>query len=672
MSKLNQPFFASVFIAHLLFSIGLSAHAQVQSSAVPTNQTPSSHLFVTSLSKGVTQSSQASPFRGDESTLKNKHSDPLAPEVAFALSAKRKANSLDINFLIAPDYYLYKDKISIRSSEANSIGVFNFPLGLIKYDDTFAKNVEAYRQQLNLTGIPTLASLTKELVIDVRSQGCADIGICYPPQLQRLTFAPNETSAIVQTLEFVAEKTADLQPVNAITIPNADVMPAASSKLDSESRVSKVLKSSNPFLLVLGFVGFGLLLSFTPCVLPMVPIVSAIVLGKHSGDQHAISTAQGLKFSLAYVFGMCVTYTLIGVAAGLAGAGLSAFLQHPVLLMSFGLLMIGLAGAQLGWYTLSLPQAWLPKLAAVQSKVGAQRYLGIVLMGALSAVMVGPCVTAPLAGVLAYIAQTGDAWLGAVALFSLAFGMGIPLLLIGAGGAHFLPKTGSWMNRVTYGFGIMLVCVAIWTVQSLLPAWLLTMSWLLVLLMTAEWMGAFHFTQASNPAKRIAQAIGWMLVVWASAVVWGMAAGRFDVVQPLASISRSSQMSGQSPDKVTFKTIAAQDLTLTLFKLDGKPALLDVYADWCVSCIELERFTFKDSQVSELMSQFNLIKVDATRNTVSDQALLKSLKLFGPPAIVFYNTQGIEIEGARVIGFQAAQPFSEHLKQVLALNREKK
>ncbi len=594
--------------------------------------------------------------------------EPLPVEIAFVLSAKRQNNQVSIQFDVAENYYLYKEKISVKAVRATVLTPIVLPAGIIKYDDTFAKNVETYRTQLQISPFKTTEDVSAPVVIDVYSQGCADIGICYPPQLQRLSFAANSSIAAVSTLDYVTNSVATATQPSVVATES--LVP-----LQNSNNVTKWLASSNLFVLIVGFISFGLLLSFTPCVLPMVPIVSAIVLGRGNSTKAVqditLNTAfSGFKLSLAYVLGMCVTYTVIGVLAGLAGAGLNAFLQHPIVLTVFGLLMVCLAGAQFGWYELSLPEAWMNKISHQQNKTGRSRYIGIVFMGALSAIMVGPCVTAPLAGALAYIAQTGDAWTGGVALFSLAFGMGIPLLLIGAGGVRWLPKTGAWMNHVTYAFGIMLLSVAIWMVQSLLAPWVLTLLWVCILLLITEILGTFQLASAtSTRLSRLAKLAGLLCIVWAVAVVWGMTSGRFDVLRPLDRTTSNLANRAGEKQKPTFKVISSQALESELLSARGKPVIVDIYADWCVSCIEFERFTFNNEKVAPLLEQFTLLKVDTTQNTIDDRALLKKLTLFGPPAILFYTPKGQELDEARVIGFQAAEPFSQHLKQLLSANR---
>jgi thiol:disulfide interchange protein DsbD len=381
------------------------------------------------------------------------------------------------------------------------------------------------------------------------------------------------------------------------------------------------------------------------------------------------------------VFGMCATYTGLGVIAGLAGQGLSGFLQQPWVLTAFAALMVLLAGAQFGWYRLALPEFLSNRAAAQQDllrstqRSGVLHYAGIAVMGALSALMVGPCLTAPLAGVLSYIAQTGDAWLGGLALFSLSLGMGLPLLLVGVGGARWLPKAGAWMEHVNYGFGLMLLAVAVWMVQSLLPAWLLSLLWLALLVLTAQALGAFQVFSNASASRLISllQAVGLICLVWAIAMVWGMAAGRFDPLSPLKQIEASRAQRGLSAASVQFETIPAQQLAARLNQVGDKPIMLDLYADWCVSCIEFERYTFTDPQVAVQLAAFTLLKVDVTQNTVADRALLKQLGLFGPPGILFFTRQGdkpyAEDTAARVIGFQSAEPFLQQLKGVLSRNR---
>jgi thioredoxin:protein disulfide reductase len=679
--------------------------------------------------------------------------DPLPVEQAFVISATRRPTGVSIQFLSANGYYLYRENFKILATASQADLTPALPPGVVKYDETFGKNVATFRGMLSLPEIKLTQPMSEALSIDVYSQGCADIGICYPPQYQRVQFAPNTTTATIATFEPPRlpfnGKTANTSPlksplaasVNAAQRPQANshslsleaapsspaasTLPAVNNAVSSAntantdqlsgikpastsqqpSSVAHLFQGTHPAWLVLAFIGFGLLLTFTPCVLPMVPIVSAIVLGGHEQFTRAnststtnntanntvssINTQQALLRSASYVLGMCVAYTALGVLAGLAGQGLAGFLQQAWVLYAFAALMVLLAGAQFGWYRLTLP-AFLSNRAAAQQdqlrstqRSGIVHFAGIAVMGALSALMVGPCLTAPLAGVLTYIAQTGDAWSGGLALFGLSLGMGIPLLVVGVGGARWLPKTGAWMEHVNYGFGLMLLAVAVWMVQSLLPAWLLSVLWLTLLVLTAQALGAFRVfshassgTSSSTSSSRLIsllQSLGFICLVWAIAMVWGMAAGRFDPLSPLKASDVSAAQRGVTAVAVQFETIPAAQVATRLNQVGNTPIILDFYADWCVSCIEFERDTFADPQVAAQLAAFTLLRVDVTQNTVKDRALLKQLGLFGPPAILFFTRQGdkpyAEDAAARVIGFQSAEPFLQQLKTVLSRNR---
>jgi thiol:disulfide interchange protein DsbD len=689
----------------------------------------------------TSKSTPASPLNATASN------EPLPVEQAFVISATRKLKSVSIQFLSANGYYLYREKFKILATTTQADLTPLLAPGVVKYDETFGKNVATFRGVLSLPEIKVAEPMSEPLSIDVYSQGCADIGICYPPQYQRLEFAPNTTTATISTFEPSRSpsnsKTANTSPLKPPLAASANAsqsvqanspslplqtspissavssVPIVSNAPDSTntvnsastarssgpkpisnaqqpSSVAHLFQGPHPVWLILAFIGFGLLLTFTPCVLPMVPIVSAIVLGgqpktamaesssntNHSSNtSSSINTQQAFLRSSSYVLGMCAAYTALGVLAGLAGQGLAGFLQQAWVLTAVAALMVLLAGAQFGWYRLTLPEFLSNRAAAQQDNLrgahrgGALHYAGIAAMGALSALMVGPCLTAPLAGVLGYIAQTGDAWLGGLALFSLSLGMGIPLLLVGVGGARWLPKAGAWMEHVNYCFGLMLLAVAVWMVQSLLPAWLLSLLWLALLMLTAQALGAFQVFSNTSSSRLISllQAFGLICLVWAIAMVWGMAAGRFDPLSPLKQVEASVAQRSLSTAVVQFETIPAAQLTTRLNQAGNKPIMLDLYADWCVSCIEFERYTFTDPQVAAQLSAFTLLKVDVTQNTIEDRALLKQMGLFGPPGILFFTRQGdkpyAEDTAARVIGFQSAEPFLQQLKGVLSRNR---
>jgi thioredoxin:protein disulfide reductase len=681
-------------LALLASSLSLDVLAQLQSSAVmEILGKPSSAAQPPGM-----ESSSPSAFNSNASTAlfqtpsRAASAEPLPVERAFAINAQRQSTGVTIEWIIAPGYYLYKDKIDVKAVAPATLSGLKLPTGIVKFDDTFNKQLSTYRTQLSLADLKVHAGDAETIVLHAYSQGCSDLGICYPPQRQQLTFSGLQAQATVKTLDYVPPtigSAVELKPV-----PSSDkqtIAPSTQQSSDTSSgqisaqqttsnvltsdHITAQLKTTSPLWLALGFIGFGLLLSFTPCVLPMVPIVSAIVLGTRASPsgQHLNSKQsvfQGFKLSLTYVIGMCITYTALGLLVGLIGSSLTGYLQHPVLLSAFAIIMLVLAGAQFGWYPIALPGSWLNSISQQPNQIGYLRYGAIALMGALSAIMVGPCVTVPLAGVLAYIAQSGSVWIGGLALFSLSLGMGIPLLIVGAGGSRLLPKPGAWMKQINHGFGILLLGVALWMVQSLLAPWLLTLGWLTILLLIAEQLGALRDSNPSDTRPlRLARLLGWACLVWGATIIVGMTAGKFDALQPLSSLAYKAQLSSPTSNRSPFTLLASQDLERTLMTSQGKPIMLDVYADWCVSCIEFERYTFSDPQVAAALGQFKLLKVDVTRNTAADQQLLKTLKLFGPPAIVFYSASGIEIENNRVIGFLSAKTFLQHLDRVLAANR---
>jgi thioredoxin:protein disulfide reductase len=417
-------------------------------------------------------------------------------------------------------------------------------------------------------------------------------------------------------------------------------------------------------LLLLSFFGFGLLLSFTPCVLPMIPILSGIIVGRgnHLTRGHAVS------LSAAYVLGMAIMYAAAGVLAGLSGAMLSAALQSPWALGTFAALFVLLAGAMFGFYELQLPAALQTRLAEATNRLHGGHLAGVFAMGALSALIVGPCVAAPLAGALLYISQSRDVVLGGSALFAMALGMGVPLLAVGASAGALLPKVGPWMETVKRFFGVMLLAVAIYLVSPLVPRMAEMLAWAALLVMTGIFLRAIDPLPAgARNFDRFAKAIGVMALVAGIAFLLGALAGSRDVLQPLAGL-RASAPDTAAP--VAFTRVGSVDeLDRTISGARGRPVMLDFYADWCVSCKEMERYTFTDPQVRNRMADVVKLQADVTANSTEHQKLLKRFRLFGPPGIVFFDREGREIEGLRVIGFQPAERFARVLDQVLAFER---
>ncbi|MGB3934808.1 MAG: protein-disulfide reductase DsbD [Burkholderiales bacterium] len=488
--------------------------------------------------------------------------DLLEPEKAFKMSTRTlDASSVEVRFDIAEGYYMYRErfKFALAPGTGAKLGAPQFPAGTRKKDEFFG-DVEVYRRQVSIR-LP-VEGAAGPLELTVTSQGCADIGVCYVPMdskatLQLAAFAPPPAGA-------------PAAPASEFTLQVSDF------------EVARLFQSGGPLLVLASFLGFGLLLAFTPCVLPMIPILSGIIVGE--GRQ--LGKLRALLLSLAYVLGMAVAYAVAGVAAAWSGSMLAAALQNAWVLSAFALVFVALALSMFGLYELQLPGFLHHRLHATHGKLRGGRVASVAAMGALSAVIVSPCVAAPLAGALLYIGQTRDVALGGSALFAMALGMGIPLMVIGVSEGALLPRAGPWMLRVKQVFGVLLLAVAVW-------------------------------------------------------IVW-------PVLQP----------TGGSTAFVRVQSIAELEQKL---QAPGRPVMLDFYADWCVSCKEMEAFTFSDARVKARFERMLLLQVDVTANTAEHKALLKRFHLFGPPGIVFFDAQGRELEGLRVIGYQNAERFLKTL-----------
>ena len=569
----------------------------------------------------------------------------LPPEQAFKASVSvPDANTVEVSFAIARGYYMYREQFAFTASpEAVRLGTPVYPPGIVKYDETFAKDLETYHDQVVIR-VP-VETPAQPFTLTIRSQGCADKGICYPPM---------DTSYAIQD----GKATLLAAPaISGTTEPPGGAPVTASAGEDEASRIASALASRNLLTIAALFFGLGLLLTFTPCVLPMVPILSSIVVGEH------VSRARALWVSLAYVAGMAVVYTAIGVAAGLLGEGLSATLQKPWVIGLFAVLMVALALSMFGLYELQLPARWQAALAAASQRQSGGQLLGAAGMGALSALIVGPCVTAPLAGVLAYIAQTGDAIIGGSALFAMALGMGVPLVLVGVGAGNLLPRAGRWMENTKRFFGFLLLAVAIWMVALVAPAWVGMVAWAAWLLLGATFLGAFDaLGEGAGGIRRLGKGLGIIAAVCGVLLLLGLASGGRDPLQPLAHIG-VSRAGTSVPHGVVFervRTVAELEARVAAASREGRSVMLDFYADWCISCKEMERFTFVDQRVQQGLSNVVLLQADVTKNNAEDKALLKRFELFGPPAILFFGKDGKELP-VRVIGFQSADKFVESL-----------
>lgn len=587
--------------------------------------------------------------------------DFLPAEQAFALSAGVvDAERLALTFQVADGYYLYRDRISLQAEPAVGPLRFELPPGKTKFDENFQKEVDTYRRGLTLQ--VTLPRADQPFTLRITSQGCADRGLCYPPLTRDWRVDMREGQLRGVTPAQVGAEAPAEAPFKA----SAEAAgPAAAVEAPAAlQREHRALQSGN-LLVIAGVFGLaGLLLSFTPCVLPMLPILSSIIVGQGG----AVSRPRGLLLAASYALGMALVYTALGVAAGLAGEGLAAALQNPWVLGAFALMLAAFSLSMFGVYELQLPTALQAKASETSSRLPGGRVLGVFAMGGLSALIVGPCVAAPLAGALIYISQTRDVWLGGLALFSLAAGMSVPLLLLGLSAGSLLPRAGGWMVHVKHAFGVMLLAVALWMVSPVLPGWAVMALVGTLLLITAVYMGAFERLPEARGWPHLFKGVGVLLALVGAAQFVGLLSGGRDLMQPLSHLAqragRSATMATAAEQGLQFRRVRTVAELEAAVATAGKPVMLDFYADWCVSCKEYEKFTFRDARVREKLRDVLLLQADVTDNSAHDRSLLQRFQLFGPPGVVFFDAQGREQPHARIIGFQPGDQFLQALKAV--------
>jgi len=570
--------------------------------------------------------------------------DLLEPDKAFRFSAQAiDSSTAEIRYKIADGYYLYRDRFRFAVEPASvTLGAPRFPEGEIHEDKFFGKQV-TYRREARIL-IPLAAAGADRVRLSVTSQGCADIGVCYVPQVQSVDLKLSAAGASRLSI-FRKEDPFASSP---------ERKPAVSD----DSRFTGVLEAGQLWAVVVVFFVAGLLLTFTPCVLPMIPILSGIIVGEGRG----VTRRRAGLISLAYVLGMAVTYTAIGIAAAFSGNLLSSALQNTWVLGGFALIFVALALSMFGFYDLQLPSGWQSRLTQASNRLGGRSWGAVLVMGGLSAAIVSPCVAAPLAGALLYIGQTRNAWLGGTALFSMALGMGVPLVLVGVSGGVLLPKAGPWMSAVKRFFGVLLLAVAIWIIAPVIPVAVQMLLWAALLVGSGVFLGALEsLGRESSGWERLGKAAGVLALLVGAVQAIGAFSGARDPLRPLAGV-----FAGAGETAPAFETVTTNSDLNARLKTAGKAAMLDFYADWCVSCKEMERFTFSDPKVRARLDQMVLLRADVTANTADDKALLKRFRLFGPPGIVFFDANGREIEGLRVIGYQPPDKFLRSLDALSA------
>ena len=569
----------------------------------------------------------------------------LPVDQAFAFSAAADGGDrVLLDWQIAPGYYLYRHRLAVKTATPGvTLGALDLPSGHKKTDEFFG-DVEVYYDVLSATVPVARTGEAPSVEIQVSYQGCADAGLCYPPV--------SKTVAI------------DLPPPGTLPASGFSANGEPARMVSEQDRLSDLIAGGSLFAVIVKLFGWGLLLAFTPCVLPMIPILSGIIAGQGA----AATPRRSFMLSVVYVLGMALTYTIAGAAFAAAGQQAQAFFQQPWIIISFATLFVVLALAMFGLYDLRLPASLETRLARVSGRQQAGSFAGTAVMGVLSALVVSACVAPPLVAALAVIGQTGDILRGALALFAMAIGMGFPLLVIGAGGGRFLPHAGPWMNTIKAMFGVVFLGVAVWMLERVLPGSLTLALWALLVIVGGYYFGGFGRTDAGSAAWRlVARGLGLGAIVWGVIMMVGAAAGGHDPLQPLGGSSLAGlagKATASSADALPFRTIASLDeldRELEAAKAAGQPALLDFYADWCVSCKEMEKYTFSVPAVQQALASYVLLKADVTANSEADQALFRRFGIYGPPTTVLYSAEGRECRAFRLVGFVKADDFNSHL-----------
>lgn len=581
----------------------------------------------------------------------------LEPDQAFVLSAEvtPEGDTLLARWEIAEGYYLYRDKFKFSSEAADPrLGRPELPRGKIKNDAYFGEmeiHVDEVVARVPLERDSTAAGT---LTFTAGYQGCADGGICYPPQKQQLTVNLPLLDALVPP---------------AAAAPTATPPATPATSLSEQDSIAASLASGASLLTVLSFFGFGLLLAFTPCVFPMIPILSGIIVGHGT----KVTTQRAFVLSLVYVLAMALTYTVAGVLAGLFGSNLQATFQNPWILGSFAALFVVLSLSMFGLYDLQVPNWAQSRISAASNQQKSGSLTGVAVMGFLSALIVGPCVAAPLAGALIYIGQTGDAVLGGMALFALSLGMGAPLLLIGTSAGKLLPKAGPWMDAIKAVFGVLLIGVAIWMLERILPAPLTMAMWAALLIVSAIYLGALDSLPPGGSGwRRLWKGAGLVMLLYGAVLLVGAAGGGRDVFQPLRGVGlvqgsavQAGTLQASELHFQRIKSVADLEREVARASAQGRGVMLDFYADWCVTCKEMERETFSDAGVQAALADTQLLQADVTDNDDVDQALLREFGLIGPPTIMFFGRDGLERRGYRVMGFMGPADFTRQIDAAL-------
>lgn len=570
---------------------------------------------------------------------------PPPEEVFFPDVFVVDGNTVEVGIRIIPGYYVYQHKIKVKSLSDNAMaGQLDMPEGIEHEDEFFGKTVVYYDEVVSRLSIARATPDAMSLDLEFEYQGCADEGLCYLPQ------------TVVLTAELpAAETVTDLSTVR----------PPEEEMVSEQNRLAQLIIDGNIWQVVATFFGLGLLLAFTPCVLPMIPILTSII----AGEGEDTSPARGFTLALSYVLGMALIYTGAGVAAAAAGAQLQAMFNQPWVLIVFSGFFVLLAMAMFGGYDLQMPSSIQSKLAGISGNQKGGTTVGAFIMGALSALIVTACVAPALIATLIVMAQTGDLVRGGAALFAMSLGMGAPLLAVGAAQGHLLPKAGNWMVAVKSVFGFMLLGLAIWMLSRILDGSVTLALWAVLVFMAGVFLGGLTtLTTESSDVQKLGKGMGFLAIVYGLLMLLGSMTGGSNPLKPLASVNfaAASGVMVAETNHIEFqriKTVEDLDRELAAAASEGKTAILDFYADWCVSCIEMEEYTFSDGGVQAALSNTVLLQADVTKNDEQDQELLQRFGVFGPPTIIFFGKDGQQRRGYEVVGYMKAENFTDHVNK---------
>ena len=574
----------------------------------------------------------------------------MDPDEAFIVSAKAVSeNVIKVQWQVADGYYLYKDKFQFSlQGDDLTITDIKLPEGKLKNDPDFGSvwvNYHDVDAQLTIQRRVVVAS-TAELLVNY--QGCKEDVLCYPPISKTLS------------INLIASAVAE-------TTRGADESAASESgtkELSAQDAITERLSDDAFLQNIIIFFGFGLLLALTPCVFPMIPILSGIIVGQGS----SITTLRSFYISLTYVIAMALTYGVLGIIAGLFELNLQTASQNIWVITAFSGVFVLLALSMFGFYELQLPASWQNKLSGASGKQGGTLH-GVAVMGVLSAIIVGPCVAPPLAGALFYISQTGDAVLGGTALFAMGMGMGTPLLVIGTSAGKLLPRAGAWMETIKHIFGVLMLGVAVWFMERVLPGSLALALWAILFIVTAIYMGALDRSERQSQWQGLWRGLGLAMLAYGLILMVGAASGGNNMFKPLQGLLNKDQAGDVRSSTLSFQTIKGVDGLQSVLDQavhEDKYVMLDFYADWCITCKEMEHEAFSDSRVHQMLSNVILLQADVTENNEIDQALLKKFSLYGPPAILFFNKQGVEEKSHRLVGFMKTDDFLNHVNEVIS------